>query len=190
MKLEIPAVFQPLYSREEISKRVLEMASEIDAWAKAVFLRSAKDVVVIPVLRGGIFFFSDLVRALSSSVEVAPTQAWAYDPSRNSPASKVEIDTKQVEVQGRVVLLVDDICDSGRTLRDLKDFLLRQGASEARSAVLVKRELSAEIFEPEWVGFRYPGKEWFVGYGMDYYSRWRNLAEVYLVKESGQATHG
>ena len=59
----------------------------------------------------------------------------------------------------------------------------RAGAKEVRSAVLIKREVAGVNYEPEYIGFRHGGKEWFVGYGMDYHERWRNLAEVYIVKE-------
>ena len=85
--------------------------------------------------------------------------------------------------QGRSVILMDDVCDSGKTLAALKSRLLEVGAVEVRSAVLIKRVLEQPTFEPDYVGFRYSGKEWFVGYGMDDRSRWRNLGSIFVVDQ-------
>ena len=90
---------------------------------------------------------------------------------------------EKVAVEGRSVLLVDDVCDSGRTSAELTQRFIKLGAREVRSAVLIKRILPHETFNPDWIGFEYNGPEWFVGYGMDDCDRWRNLGSIYIIQK-------
>jgi len=180
----IPKNFQICYPAEIIQKRVRELGQEISSWAQKIWDDSHTDVVAVPILRGGLFFFADLVRAVSSSIEIAPVKAWAYASGENAKQlDQVSVDVSVIPARGRRVLLVDDICDSGRTLDELHRQLLTAGALEVRSAVLIKRE-AKKVFEPNWSAFNYNGPEWFVGYGMDDSERWRNIPSVYIIKQS------
>ncbi len=180
----IPANFSPVYSAKDIAGRVRELGQEVSAWCDGVWRDSHTDVLVIPVLRGGVFFFADLVRELSTSIEVAPVRARAYQAGTNAVQSpEVAIDVSGLAVKGRVVLIVDDVSDSGRTLEALEETLLKAGAREVRSVVLIRRLLDTPSFVPCWVGFQYSGSEWLVGYGMDDNERWRNLPGVYVIKK-------
>jgi len=179
----IPANFSPIFGEKEIASRVKALAQEITGWCDGVWKDSHTDVLVLPVLRGGIFFFADLVRHLNTSVEVAPIRTSAYESGENGVQKDVvSVSTEQLAVKGRVVLVVDDVCDSGRTLEALEKALLEKGAREVRTVVLIRRLLDAPSFVPCWVGFQYKGPEWFVGYGMDDNQRWRNLPGVYVIK--------
>lgn len=182
--MNLPPGFHVLYSEEAISKAVQALGREISLWAAQISEQAHSDVLAIPVLRGGIFFFADLVRQINCSVEIAPARAWAYDENLNVQRSDVALNIAEIPAAGRAVLLVDDICDSGRTLNALKKSMLQCGALTVKSAVLVKRMLAAETFEPDWVAFRYPGTEWLVGYGMDDGDRWRNLAAIHIIKQA------
>jgi len=183
--MNIPKNFQLCYTPEDISKAVSKLGGEISKWSKEIWDDSHTDVVAVPILRGGIFFFADLVRAIEGSVEIAPVKAWGYVTGQIQQAlDKVTVDVSSIPANGRRILLVDDICDSGRTLAELTSKLKEAGALEVRSAVLIKRELEEETFSPDWVGFPYPGPEWFVGYGMEDSERWRNLPAVYIIKQS------
>jgi hypoxanthine phosphoribosyltransferase len=136
--------------------------------------------VAIPVLRGAIFFFADLTRAINTSVEIAPVRASSYNNSQiNSANASVSIVADSLDVRGRTVLVVDDVCDSGRTLEELERALIERGAREVRSTVLIRRLLKVPSFVPCWVGYEYSGEEWFVGYGLEMQERWRNLPDVY-----------
>ena len=178
----IPANFKLQFSQERINSRVKELGAEIDQWCKSVWAESRTDVVAIPVLRGGVYFFSDLSRCITSSIEIAPVKTSAYDAGTNS-AKEVTVDqfADPVQIKGRVVLVVDDVCDSGRTLEQLEKSLLERGAREVRTVVLVRRLLPRPTFVPCWVGLEYSGPEWFVGYGMDDNERYRNLPDVYVI---------
>lgn len=179
----IPAHFKLQFTEEQIHSRVKELGAEIDHWCKSVWAESRTDVVAIPVLRGGVYFFADLSRQITSSIEIAPVRTSAYDAGTNSAAKEVTVDqfADPVQIKGRVVLVVDDVCDSGRTLEQLEKSLLERGAREVRTVVLVRRLLPRPTFVPCWVGVEYDGPEWFVGYGMDDSERYRNLPAVYTI---------
>ncbi len=182
---QVPETFKLLYSAESIASRVRELGEEVSSWCRGVRDSTGRDVVAIPVLRGAIYFFSDLTRAIDTSVEVSPIRASAYDNSATgAPHQSVSIIADGLDVRGRVVLVVDDVCDSGRTLEELERSLMERGAREVRSIVLVRRLLSVPSFVPCWVGFEYSGKEWFVGYGLEDKERWRNLPGVYGMRPS------
>lgn len=183
---DIPENFRLQYGVELLAQRVRETGTEITTWAREVRNNSGQDVLAIPVLRGGIFFFSDLVRSVAASIEIAPVRTVGYDSTTNGVATdSVSIIADSLNVKGRSVLLVDDICDSGRTFAALDILLRKNGATEVRTAVLIKRIFEHKTFDPSWVGFEYRGPEWFVGYGMDDAERWRNLPAVYTIHPHG-----
>lgn len=184
--MQIPKHFQLQYSEEQIASRIKELGADISVWCQSVWEQSHTDIIAIPVLRGGLFFFADLVRKLDYSVEIAPAQSWGYELAPGDQRSKIDIAIDKVPARGRSVLIVDDICDSGRTLAALSKGLLEKGAHEVKSVVLIKRELEEETFDPNWVGFSYTGEEWFVGYGMEDTERFRNLPAVHLIKKPNE----
>ena len=183
MITSLPENFQLAYSAEEISQRVLSLAEEISPWAEQVLERTGEQVLALCVLNGGVHFFSDLVRALNTTVQLqmCRTKAYSSDDQRKI-TNGVEISIEGIQTQGRHVLIVDDICDTGVTLSKLKNVLAELGAEEVKSSVLVRRKVEDAQFVPDWVGFEYPGEEWFVGYGMDYDGdRYRNISGMYVI---------
>ncbi|MCB0353636.1 MAG: hypothetical protein KDD64_08935 [Bdellovibrionales bacterium] len=183
--LDIPKSFHLQYSRRQIQDRVEKLGREISLWSSEVWEHSHSDILTIPVLRGGIFFFADLVREISGSVEIFPAQTWAYEPGVNQVMrSDVKVRIDDIPAKGRAILLIDDICDSGKTLQALSEALRQSGALEVRSAVLIRRAVHEQAYDPEWVGFEYVGPEWFVGYGMEDSGRWRNLADIFVIQQN------
>ncbi|RME59244.1 MAG: phosphoribosyltransferase [Candidatus Dadabacteria bacterium] len=180
----IPANFKLIYSAQQIKEKVEELGQKISLWAEEIWKDSHSDLLAVPVLRGGIFFFSDLVRKISYSVEIAPVRCWSYRSDVNAEQlSEINVNLEDLPAAGRSILLVDDICDSGQTLETLTSLLKGKGAREVRSAVLIKRECEESRFNPDYVGFYYKGSEWFVGYGMEDCNRWRNLADIYVIQQ-------
>ena len=180
---QIPSNFILHYSQDCIQARVKELGAEVSAWVEDIRRRTGADVLTIPVLRGGIFFFADLVRQFRTSVDISPVRAWAYNASQNTQEDAVRLSLDGVAAERRSVLLVDDICDSGNSLHALTESFVKAGAHEVRSAVLVRRKLASAPIVPDYVGFEYEGDEWFVGYGMDDCDRWRNLPGIYIIKQ-------
>jgi hypoxanthine phosphoribosyltransferase len=184
----VPKHFSLLYSPQAIRESVTAVGREITVWADEVWGASHADILAVPVLRGGIIFFGDLVRAVHHSMEIAPGRAWGYEVGVNGvQTDRLRLDVDSIPAKGRSVLLVDDVCDSGRTLRAMSDRLLEMGALEVRSAVLIRRMIRDPLFVPTWSAFEYAGNEWFVGYGMEDGERWRNLPGVYLIRQPGAA---
>lgn len=181
MESQVPSYFQLLHDRPAIAARVRELGREITGWALSVSGTTGKDLICIPLLRGGVFFFADLVREIQCSIEMTPIRTCAYRTDENVEASSVSMHVEDLVAKDRSILIVDDICDSGRTLHHLSERLISLGAREVKSVVMIKRELP-DAFEPDWCGFRHQGPEWMVGYGMDDRDRWRNLPSIYLMK--------
>lgn len=173
--MKLPTTYQPLFDAQQIKARVLSVAKEIDRWAEGVTQRSGKDIVAVPILKGALFFASDLLQALSETCTVFPVYARSY--SDNQKARAVECDKVAVE-KGSTILLIDEICESGETLQKLTQNFLEGGASEVCSVVMVKR-LTPSAHVPTWSCFEYEGSEWLVGYGMDDCERFRNLSSIY-----------
>lgn len=180
----IPASYELVYSAEQIASRVSILGKEVSAWARDVRSKSGADVVAIPVLRGGIFFFSDLVRAIDTSVEICPIRTVAYEVGEIGVGTQeVSVSGEVMHLKGRSVLLLDEICESGRTFEKLYKVLHDAGAAEVRSAVLIKRDIDRETFDPSWVGFNLKNEAWCVGFGMDDRERWRNLPGIYVIRK-------
>ncbi|MCB0321192.1 MAG: hypothetical protein KDD60_09720 [Bdellovibrionales bacterium] len=189
----IPSNFRKLYDKSEIQKQVERVAQEIDAWIDAGNVgaqedgdgkkrNAERDVLALPVLRGGLYFYADLSRAIRNSLDCNPIQSWAYQGVENTALpTGVSVNLSDFPVKGRRVLIVDDICDSGKTFDAIQQRLLDRGAVEVVAAALIQRVGIELKFTPRWVGFTYDGPEWFVGYGMDDGGRWRNLPEIYLI---------
>ena len=179
--MAVPSHFHILYDQEAIQKRTQEMGKEISGWLRSAREKNGSEVVAIPMLRGGIFFFADLLRACDESVFISPATVSSYVNDKQSADISIKVDEEHIK--GRSVLLVDEICDSGRSLETFSAMCVALGAVEVCQAVLVKREVPG-AFEPRWVGFRHNGPEWMVGFGMDEKERYRNLSSVYIIGDN------
>lgn len=184
MRIEIPKDYSLAFSRDVIAKRVAELSVDINAWIVTAAKAAQNEVLAVCVLRGGAFFFADLLRNFTSSVEPTFCRAHSYGQADNSVLKQMSVEVADLHVLGRPVLLVDDICETGRTLGRLEQYCREQGATEVRTAVLIERIAVKKAFSPAWAAFPYQGDEWFVGYGMDDRNHFANLADVYHVKKS------
>jgi len=187
---KIPDNFKCIYSKEDIAYRVYKMAGDIRHWVKEAQERQHEQVLAICVLRGGVFFFADLLKEIPYTVEPSFCRAVSYSSADNVAGSEFRLVVEPAEMKGRRVLLVDDICDSGRTLRNLHDYALSNGAAEVRTAVLIHRNHEDSIYKPDYIGFEYTGPEWFAGYGMEDKNHNSNFPEVYIVQGESVETPG
>ena len=164
---------KPLISEEAIQTRVKEMAEEISA------LYKDEPLVVVCVLKGAFLFFSDLVRHLTCKPEIDFVRLASYGSA--AQRSKAITFTKDVEIplEGKHVLIVEDIVDTGHSM----DFLFRQfqarGARSLRLAVLLDKNERREVpVTSHFVGFTLPSG-FVVGYGLDYAESYRELPAIY-----------
>ena len=166
----------PLYSQEEIQRRVAELAAAIRADA------GGAELVLVAILKGAFMFLADLVRALDIPVRVDFVRVASYG-ERMESAGRVAI-TKDVELDlaGRDVVVVEDILDSGLTAKVVLDHLAHRRPRRLRLCALVdKRERRRVDVEADYVGFVLEGG-FIVGYGIDYAERYRHLPAIYTVE--------
>lgn len=166
-----------LFSVEEIARRNLELAKEITA-------HEYKDLLVISILKGSFIFAADLIRAMhemGAAPEVEFMFISSYGAGTESGEVRVLRDIDN-DVTDRDVLLVDDILESGKTLKFTRDLLLSRGARSVSLAVLLDKTMRRQIdLNADYVGFNCP--DYFVvGYGMDVAHAFRELPYVGIVK--------
>jgi len=185
LTLQLPKHFKLAYAKAQIEQRTAELAAEISAWADTAAAEAEGQIVALCVVRGGVYFFAGLLRALSVSVEPNFCRAWCYSSDENiQHETAVRVSMENVVATNRTILLVDDICDTSATLQKLENILYDLGAREVKSVVLIQREQDGSAYTPSWVGFRHKGDEWFVGYGMEDKNCYSNLPDVYALERS------
>jgi hypoxanthine phosphoribosyltransferase len=180
--VKVPENYTLIYDSEFIRERVAELALEIQQWLVAEKLDG--QLLAVCVLRGATFFYSDLLRQLDVSVEPSYCFAQSYDPESNTQSGEFVSSAEKIEVSKRCVLLVDDICDTGKTLEHLSKSFIESGAQSVRTAVLINRKIKSPKFEPDWSGIEHVGDEWFVGFGMDDKNAYANLPQIYVLEKS------
>lgn len=180
MALKAPKNFELLFTETKIQAEVQSLADQVDIWIKSLGLDRDSDVVAMPVMRGAMYFFSDLSRAMAHSVEIVPARTWGYTLSpSNEKAVETRVDLAGFHAKGKTILIVDEICDSGQTLKVLHEKIKDQGAKQIKTVTLIHRTVPNSLFTPDWVGFKMSNNDWLVGYGMDDNDRFRNLKEIY-----------
>ncbi len=167
-----------LFSASTIARRNLELAKDIAE-------RDYKDLLVISVLKGSFIFAADLIRAMHDagiSPEVEFIMISSYGAGKTSGEIKVLRDIDS-DVRGRDILLIDDILESGKTLKFARDLMLERGARDVSIAVLLdKRMRRKSDIEPDFTGFDCPDV-FVVGYGMDAGYAFRELPFVGVVRD-------
>lgn len=139
--------------------------------------------LVICVLKGASFFMSDLVRSMDIPLEMDFMAVSSYgSSSQTSGVVRIVKDLEQ-SVEGRHVLIVEDIIDTGLTLHYLMDMLRRRNTATLKVVTLLdKPERRQSTVVPDYVGFTIPN-EFVVGYGLDYAEKYRNLPYIGVLKE-------
>ncbi len=167
-----------LYSQDEIANRVREMGAQINADF------TGQKVVLIGVLKGATIFLADLARAirLDTTFDFIATSSYGKGHQQSGEVRMIK-DVDQ-SMEGRNVILVEDILDTGLTLTYLKKVLLaHQPKSFKIAALLDKPARRIQKIDGDYIGFTIPNK-FVVGYGLDYAERYRNLPDICTLPES------
>lgn len=173
-----------LLSREEIQKIAKSMGEEI-----AMHLRKEKrPPVLICVMKGGMNFMVDLMHNIGIEALVDYIQVTSFEGISTLGSLKLVRDSS-VDVTDRVVILVDDVVDTGISSTYLKNHYAHKGAKEVLIACLIDKqaERKTDVYV-DFAGMRLEDKAFLVGYGLDYYDLLRNLPEVYIA-ESKDVAH-
>jgi len=164
-----------LYSRQQIAERVAEMGAQITRDL------NGEKLVMVGVLKGAAFFLVDLSRSIQADATFDFVAVSSYGQGqRSSGAVKVIKDLDQ-PIEGKNVLIVEDILDTGLTLAYLRKLFIQQHPKSLRIATLLdKPSRRIEKIDADYVGFSIPNL-FVIGYGMDYAERYRNLPDICIM---------
>lgn len=175
-----PYQIEPLIAESEIAARVAELAAEINA-----FFAGTDKLVLIGLLRGSFIFIADLARRLSVPVEIDFIEASSYGNATESAREVRILKDLRGEIEGRDVLVVEDIVDTGHTLAHVLAILRTRSPARLEVCALLSKPSRREVdVRPRWIGFEIPDA-FVVGYGIDYAQRNRNLPHIGVVRFTG-----
>ena len=170
-------VGEVLIDEASLQARIAELGEEISTYY------DGRDLLLIGVLKGAVFFMADLMRHLTVPCEVDFMAISSYGASTDSSGVVRILKDLDINIEGRNVLVVEDIIDSGLTLSYLvRNLESREPASLEVCALLTKparREIDVDV---RWVGFEIPNR-FVIGYGLDFAERYRNLPYVGVLHE-------
>jgi hypoxanthine phosphoribosyltransferase len=167
-----PAIGEMLVQPDELAQRVRQLGEEISRDY------ADRDLVLIGVLKGAIFFLSDLMRAISVPCEVDFMAVASYGSATDSSGVVRILKDLDASIEGRDVLIVEDIVDSGLTLNYLLRNLQARGPASLEVCALLTKPDRRKVDTPtRYVGFEIPNR-FAIGYGLDHAERYRNLPFV------------
>ena len=166
-----------LITSEDIQARIIELAAEIEA-----AYPPDEEIHLVGVLKGGFVFMADLVRAMSARVTLDFIAVSSYQASTRSTGEVRLVKDVDARLEGRHVIIVEDIVDTGLTLTYLQDILRARAPKSLRTACLLSKPSRRLVdVKVEYIGFTIEDK-FVVGYGLDYAEHYRNLPYIGLVE--------
>ncbi len=168
-----------MISEEDIRKRVDELAAQI-----SIDYADKDEIVLVGVLKGAFIFLADLSRRLSipRHIEFIAVSSYEHGSTR-SGAVRLVMDVRR-SIEGKHVLIVEDIVDTGHTLHYLIDMLKSRNPASVKTCTLLHKEHKTEVdVEIDYLGFSI-GDEWVVGYGLDYDEKDRTLPYIGMIDPS------
>ena len=184
-----PAVLHPdlaevLLTDDQIRRRIKTLAAEI----KAVY--GDREFTIISLINGAVMFTADLMREIDNPVRLDCIRVSSYGLKTKSIGTPQVIYSLTLDIARRDVLIIDDILDTGKTLKLVRDLVSELKPSSVRTCVLLDKKSRREVdMEADFVGFQIPDK-FVVGYGLDFAERYRNLPGIGVLKPDKQTTTG
>jgi hypoxanthine phosphoribosyltransferase len=175
-----PDLAEVLLTGEQIRQRVKTIAKEI----KAVYGDS--EFTIISLINGAVMFTADLMREIDNPVRLDCIRVSSYGLKTKSIGTPQIIHSLTLDIAKRDVLLIDDILDTGKTLKLVGDLVRELKPASLRTCVLLDKKARREVaMEADFVGFEIPDK-FVVGYGLDFAERYRNLPGIGVLKPEKQ----
>ncbi|MEW6188168.1 MAG: hypoxanthine phosphoribosyltransferase [Thermodesulfobacteriota bacterium] len=171
--MPFPIKKQKIYSQQEIRKKVKELAQVIS--------RDYQDeeLILVGVLKGAFVFMSDLARNLTIPVKLDFVRLASYGSGSQSQGKIRFTKAMELPIRDKHILVVEDIVDTGLTLKFLKEFLLKEKPKSVRICALIDKSERREVpVEVDYIGFSVP-KGFIVGYGLDFDEQYRHLPALY-----------
>ena len=166
-----------LITETKIQERIKQLGEQISKDYKG------KNPVMICILKGGIVFLSDLMRNISTKVELDFMSLSSYgDSTKSSGVVRIKKDI-DVDIANRDVIIVEDIVDSGLTLKYLDEYFMQHNPKSVKICTLLDKPNAHQIdIKIDYLGFEV-GNEFVVGYGLDYAQKYRNLPYIGILKK-------
>jgi hypoxanthine phosphoribosyltransferase len=171
-----------LIPKDKLATRIQQLAQQITA--DHTDARGETEITLIPILTGAMVFCADLMRHMPVKMKIGMMTVSSY-PGKSLRTQGAAILGNQLgDIHGRHILLVDDILDSGGTLRLVVPILKEMGPETVKTCVLLRKDRPIAHETPvDYVGFEIPD-EFVVGYGLDFGDYYRNLPEIVTLKKS------
>lgn len=169
--------FSAYIKQEELDKKVAELGEQINRDYKG------KRPIFIGVLNGAYIFLSDLMRHVQEPCEVDFLKLSSYGDEKVSSGQVTDLKDIDADIEGRHVILVEDIVDTGLSMKYLIDKLQKKNPESIATVTLLhKKEATHHEVTLDYVGFEIP-KLFVLGYGLDYAQEGRNLSQIYILDE-------
>src|SRR5437763_17026690 len=166
-----------LITKEQIATRVAEMGRQITAEY------SGTNPIALCVLKGAMFFCSDLMRHINLDIALDFIQISSYGNEKYSSGVVTVLKEPQLDMHGRAVLIVEDIIDSGLTIREVHHYIESRGAAKVRTAAFLDKAAARKAeFKADYVGFTID-PHFVIGYGLDYSEKYRNLPDLHVLSD-------
>jgi hypoxanthine phosphoribosyltransferase len=171
--------FMPLISRQRIQQKVRELAGCINRDYRNL------NPILVGVLNGSFIFLADLIREVTIPCEMDFIKISSYEKAMQSSGVVTIKKDFDCQVRDRHILIVEDIVDSGLSIRYLKQKFLAEKPTSLKFMTLFMKPHSVKIdFAIDYVGFEI-ADDFIIGYGLDNAQRWRNLKDVYVLRNAG-----
>lgn len=178
-----PDLAEVLLSETRIKRRVKALAREI----KRTYGNG--EFTIISLINGAVMFTSDLMREIDNPVRLDCIRVTSYGTKTKSIGTPQIIYSLTLDIANRDVLLIDDILDTGKTLKLVTELIRKLKPASLRTCVLLDKKARREVeMEADFVGFEIPNK-FVVGYGLDFAERYRNLPGIGVLKPDKQNTN-
>jgi hypoxanthine phosphoribosyltransferase len=172
-----------LIPQDKIAARVRELARDIIADHTPPKMNGEPEITIVPILTGAMIFCCDLIRRIPFPMKIGLMTVSSYPGASIRTQGSNILGQQLGDVKGRHVLLIDDILDSGGTLRSVVPYVQSHGAATVKTCVLLRKDRPAAKDTPvDYVGFEIPD-EFVVGYGLDFDNYYRNLPDIVTLKQ-------
>jgi len=169
--------FVPLIKDEEIQKRNRELGEKISKDY------NSKIPVFIGILNGAFLFLSDLIKNVSIECEVDFLKLSSYADNKISSGRVKMLKELNCDITGRDIIIVEDIVDSGLSMKFIKELLADHKPASVKIATLLLKPNSLKyVIKIDYIGFKIPS-QFVIGYGMDYAQKFRNLKNIYILNQ-------
>jgi hypoxanthine phosphoribosyltransferase len=170
-------VFQPLLREDEIQKRIKEIGNQITS----DFI--GKTPIFIGVLNGAFLFLADLIRNVNADCEIDFLKLSSYGDEKISSGKVKTLKELNCNVSGRDVIIVEDIVDSGLSIKFIEELIFPLNPASLKVATLLVKPNSLRYnVKIDYIGFEIPSK-FVIGYGLDNAQKYRNLRSIYVLSE-------